>query len=108
MRPDVGLLIEPTSAGQPRGGRGLRAPCCHFTAANPVGSLAEFLVLFDAIFTLNQDLLLEKHYRYPRQIIIMQAGKETQMAILTWRSVLRGTLGIAASGMLARLKCVLT
>ena len=26
---------------------------CHFTA-NPVGSPAEFLVLFDAIFTLNQ------------------------------------------------------
>jgi ABC-type glycerol-3-phosphate transport system substrate-binding protein len=32
----------------------------------------------------------------------MQAGKETQMAILTRRSVLRGTLGIAASGTLAR------
>ena len=42
-------------------GTGLRAPCCHFTAANPVGSLAEFLVLFDTIFTLNQDLLPEKH-----------------------------------------------
>ena len=32
----------------------------------------------------------------------MQAGKETQMAILTRRSLLRGTLGIAGSGMLAR------
>src|SRR5215831_9714001 len=32
-------------------------------------SLPEFLVLFDAIFTLNQDLLLEKHYLYPPQVI---------------------------------------
>jgi hypothetical protein len=32
-------------------------------------SLPEFVVLFDAIFTLNQDLLLEKHYLYPPQII---------------------------------------
>jgi hypothetical protein len=32
-------------------------------------TLPEFLVLFDAIFTLNQDLLLEKHYLYPPEII---------------------------------------
>jgi hypothetical protein len=32
-------------------------------------ALSEFLVLFDAIFTLNQDLLVEKHYLYPPQII---------------------------------------
>src|SRR5215469_109274 len=32
----------------------------------------------------------------------MRAGKETQMVILTRRSVLRGTLGIAASGMSVR------
>jgi hypothetical protein len=34
-------------------------------------SLPEFLVLFDAIFTLNQDLLLERHYLYPSQIIAL-------------------------------------
>src|SRR5215831_4968318 len=32
-------------------------------------TLPEFLVLFHAIFTLNQDLLLEKHYLYPPQVI---------------------------------------
>jgi hypothetical protein len=32
-------------------------------------ALPEFLILFDAIFTLNQDLLIEKHYLYPREII---------------------------------------
>jgi hypothetical protein len=34
-------------------------------------SLPEFFVFFDAIFTLNQDLLLEKHYLYPLQIIAL-------------------------------------
>jgi hypothetical protein len=31
--------------------------------------LSEFLVLFDVIFTLNQDLLLEKHYLHPPEVI---------------------------------------
>jgi hypothetical protein len=38
-------------------------------------SLPEFLVLFDAIFTLNQDLLLEKHYLYPPQIIALTGAR---------------------------------
>ena len=59
--PDLRLLIEPTPAGQPCRGNGSSCPLLSFAAANPVGSLAEFLVLFDAIFSLNQDLLLEKH-----------------------------------------------
>jgi hypothetical protein len=38
-------------------------------------SLPEFLVQFDAIFTLNQDLLLEKHYLYPPQIIALAGAR---------------------------------
>ncbi len=33
-------------------------------------SVREFLALFDAIFTLNQDMLLEKHYLHPPQNVL--------------------------------------
>ena len=40
-----------------------------FSFLNETGwTIPEFLALFDAIFTLNQDLLLEKHYLIPQSV----------------------------------------
>jgi hypothetical protein len=43
-------------------------------------SIGKFLAKFDAIFTLNQDLFLERHYHYPREKILTLGLPKWQLA----------------------------